>query len=59
MSDKHSKSFVSRRHRPNQANVRSTTQRFGSTLNPGSDRLTISTFNFRRTCFAPLWNFGP
>src|ERR1700738_631013 len=40
-----SKSFASRRLRPNQARVRSTTQRRGNTANPlaWSDRLTISS----------------
>jgi hypothetical protein len=43
LRDKHSTSFARRRHQPSQANVRSRTQRLGSTLNLGSDRLTIST----------------
>ncbi len=56
---KHSNSLANRRQRPSQANVRSTTQRLGSTLNPGSDRYTISTFSRRLSFLTPLRNFGP
>ena len=58
---KHSQSLARRRHRLSQPMVRSTTQRLGSTAKPlaASERLTISTFIFRRTCRKAWRNFGP
>ncbi len=45
-----SQSFANRRHRFSQAMVRSTIQRFGSTMNvAASERLTISTLTWRHT----------
>jgi hypothetical protein len=43
----------SRRQRPCHADVRFTTQRFGSALKLGSDRFTIPTFSRRRTFVTP------
>ena len=55
-----SKSLARRRHRPSQANVRSTTHRRGNSSKPlaRSDRLMISSVhrpNLRSFCFS----FGP
>ena len=51
-----SQSFVSRRHPPSQARVRSTTRPWGGTSNPlaVSDRLMTSTLQLRRSFSAPL-----
>ena len=56
-----SKSFANRRHRLSQANVRSTTQRLGKTLNPAtpSERLTISTASSGSSLASSVRNFGP
>src|SRR4051794_18797174 len=55
-----SKSLASRRLRPSQAKVRSTTQRRGSALNVPtlSERVTISMVHFPRSAIAAS-NFGP
>src|ERR1700682_4868103 len=56
-----SQSLAGLRHRLSQAMLRSTIQRLGKTTNPlaRSERLTISTFRFGRTCASPVANFGP
>jgi hypothetical protein len=56
---KFSKSLDSRRQRPNHANVSPTTQRQGRTLNPRSDRFTISISSSGVSGFTALRNFGP
>src|SRR5450756_300767 len=55
-----SKSLASRRLRPNQANVRSMTQRRGSALNVPTlcERVTISIVHLPRSAIASS-NFGP
>src|ERR1700676_1500473 len=56
-----SKSLASRRHRPSQPKLRSTTHRFGRTSKPlaVSDRFTISTDRSGMAWAAALANTGP
>src|SRR5262249_53218399 len=58
---RHSQSLASLRHRPSQAKVRSTSQRFGSTTKrwASSERLTISTFTRLRIVCNAFWKPAP